>query len=132
MTAVRYIRIEGRNYVLATYVAEMIERAMQTQTKETQGMTEGMTDAALPNDEIVRELKRFRYDRSRRIPLKVFGDHVGLHKNTLCAYINGTIGPSEPARAKLSAAITAIRDGRLKFVRHGKVWHAEGKAMEAI
>ena len=92
----------------------------------------------LSREEIVRELKRYRYDRHGaenggfRVPLKVFAEHIGLCRQTINSYIIGDFGISEPARARLSQAIADVRAGRLRFVRRNRVWQAEGKAVEDI
>lgn len=86
----------------------------------------------LSQEEIVRELKRYRYDHSIRVPLKTFGEHVGLNRQSLCNYINGTMGMKPATRARLSKAILDIRAGRLSFVRRNQVWQVAGQAVEAI
>lgn len=91
-----------------------------------------IADQPLPQDEIIRELKRYRYERDLGVKLKTLGEHVGIHRNTLNAYLNGEFGISEAHRRKLSRAIREIRAGRLKFGRRDRVWQALGKAVEAI
>ncbi len=92
----------------------------------------------LSREEIVRELKLYRYDRAgetlggARVPLKVFGEHVGVCRQALNAYIHGDHGMTEPTRARLSAAILDIRAGRLRFERRDRAWHARGEAVESI
>jgi len=92
----------------------------------------------LPNEEIVRELKRYRYDRTGqtlggyRVPLKTFGIYAGISRQMLGHYINGVFCPSEPTRRRISQAIIDIRAGRLRFRRRGQSWVPEGAAVEAI
>lgn len=97
-----------------------------------------MIPIVLSQEEIVRELKRYRYDVTgetlggNRVPLKTFGDFVGLHRDSLNKFIHGDMGIREGTRRRLSQAILDIRAGRLRFVRRDQVWHAEGPAVEAI
>ena len=81
----------------------------------------------LSDAEIVRTLMRYRYDRTfrgeRRVPIKTLADHVGLSHETLFQAMRGKI--SDVTRAKLSWAIVAIADGRLRFRRHRQVWQME-------
>lgn len=91
----------------------------------------------LSREEIVRELKLYRFDRrgieiGHRVPLKVFADHVGISRQSLNNMINGIYGMREPTRMRLSQAIHDIRAGRLRFVRNGPVWEAAGEAVESI
>jgi len=98
-----------------------------------------MTGAiALPEAEIVRELKRYRYDPHDidntgrgRVPIKGLSDYLGIRRECLHRYIfYGRI----PKRriVPLSDAIMAIRNGKLKFVRHGQTWNVEGAATRVI
>jgi hypothetical protein len=81
----------------------------------------------LPSADIARTLLRFRYDREfrgpRRVPIKTLADYVGLSHETLFQAMRGKI--SDVTRAKLSWAIVAIADGRLRFRRHRQVWQME-------
>jgi hypothetical protein len=81
----------------------------------------------LSNAEIKRALLRYRYDRAyrgeHRVPIKTLADHVGLSHETLFQAMRGKI--SDVTRAKLSWAIVAIADGRLRFRRHRQVWQME-------
>ena len=92
----------------------------------------------LSREEILRELKRYRYDRHGaenggfRVPLSTFAEHIGLCRQSINSYISGDFGISEPARARLSQAIQDVRAGRLRFVRRDRVWRAEGDAVEKI
>lgn len=91
----------------------------------------------LSKDEIVRELKLYRYDRNgaelgARVPLKTFGEHVGVCRQSLNAYIHGEVGMTDGTRARLSQAIHDIRSGRLRFERKNRQWLATGPAVESI
>jgi len=92
----------------------------------------------LPLEDIVRELKRYRYDRTGqtlggyRVPLKTFGEYVGISRQMLGRYINGQDRPREPLRRRMSQAIIDIRAGRLRFRRCAQEWVTEGDAVEAI
>jgi hypothetical protein len=81
----------------------------------------------LSDAEIVRALRRFRYDRTfrgeRRVPIKTLGDYVGLSHETLYQAMKGSI--SDRTRAKLSWALAAISDRRLQFRRRGREWQLE-------
>jgi hypothetical protein len=94
--------------------------------------------APLPVDEIVRELKRYRYDfhgsefGGARVPIKTFGDHVGISRQMLNRYIHREGEPTEPTRRRLTQAIQDIRSGRLRFERRNRIWQAAGPAVEEI
>jgi len=84
--------------------------------------------SGLPSDgEIVRTLMRYRYDRAfrgeRRVPIQTLADYIGLSHETVYQSMRGKI--SDVTRAKLSWAIVAIADGRLRFRRRGQVWEIE-------
>jgi hypothetical protein len=84
----------------------------------------------LPDAEIVRALRRYRFDRQfrgpRRVPIKTLGDFVGLSHETLFQAMKGPV--SDRTRSKLSWAIVAIGEGRLRFRRRGHVWNIETTA----
>ena len=90
----------------------------------------------LSKEEIIRELKRYRYDRvgaefgGCRVPLKTFADHIGTSRQALNGFIHGDFGISDPMRARLSQAIADIRAGRLRFAREGQQWSAKGEAVK--
>ena len=82
----------------------------------------------LSDGEIVRALRRFRYDPAfrgeRRVPIKTLADCVGLsHETVYQAMMRGTV--SDCTRAKLSWALIAINDCRLQFSRRGQVWQVK-------
>ena len=81
----------------------------------------------LSDAEIVRALMRYRYDRAfrgeRRVPIQTLADYIGLSHETVYQAMRGKI--SNVTRAKLSWAIVAIADGRLRFRRRGQVWEIE-------
>jgi hypothetical protein len=81
----------------------------------------------LSDAEINRALRRYRFDRQfrgpDRVPIKTLADFVGLSHETLFQAMRGNI--SDVTRAKLSWAIVAIADGRLRFRRHRQVWQME-------
>ena len=84
--------------------------------------------SGLPSDgEIVRTLMRYRYDRAfrgeRRVPIQTLADYIGFSHETVYQAMRGKI--SDVTRAKLSWAIVAIADGRLRFRRHRQVWQME-------
>ena len=89
----------------------------------------------LTDEEIVRALRRFRYDREfrglKRVPLRTLAELIGLSHMTVYEAMK-TDPPgrrrniSELTRARLSWAITAISEGRLRFRRIRHVWTVEG------
>lgn len=80
--------------------------------------------------DITRALRRFRYDPEfrgdRRVPIRTLAALVGLSHETLYQAMMRRV-MSHRTRAKLTWAIQAILDGRLRFRRHGQVWQAEGE-----
>jgi hypothetical protein len=84
-----------------------------------------MTQSPPPGADIVRALRRFRYDPAfrgeRRVPIKTLAGLVGLSHETLYAAMRRG-NASEQARAKLTWALKAIAEGRLWFRRRGQVW----------
>ena len=82
---------------------------------------------ALSDAEIARALMHYRYDRAfrgeRRVPIQTLVDYIGLSHETVYQAMRGKI--SDVTRAKLSWAIVAIADGRLRFRRHRQVWQME-------
>jgi hypothetical protein len=94
----------------------------------------------LTDAEIVRALRRFRYDPEfrgpKRVPFRALADLVGLSHQTIYVTMlpNLPMRPrkieiSECTRAKLSPAITAILEGRLRFRRVKQVWTVEGSML---
>jgi hypothetical protein len=83
----------------------------------------------LSTEEIRRWLLRFRYDPEfrcqRRVPLKPLAEFVGLHRDSLYEVMLRRRA-SLLVRAKISPAIRAIDDGRLRFRRRGQTWEIEG------
>ena len=81
----------------------------------------------LSDAEIVRALMHYRYDRAfrgeRRVPIQTLADYIGFSHETVYQAMRGKI--SDVTRAKLSWAIVAIADGRLRFRRHRQVWQME-------
>ena len=81
----------------------------------------------LSDAEIARTLMRYRYDRAfrgeRRVPIQTLADYIGLSHETVYRAMRGKI--SDVTRAKLSWAIVAIADGRVRFRRHRQVWQME-------
>jgi hypothetical protein len=89
----------------------------------------------LTDDEIVRALRRFRYDPEfrgpKRVPLRTLADLIGLSHMTVYEAMRPDLPRrrrriSEHTRARLSWAITAISEDRLRFRRTRHVWTAEG------
>jgi hypothetical protein len=93
------------------------------------------TPGLLTDAEIVRALRGFRFDPEfrgqRRVPIRALAGLVGLSHQTLYQAMRSDL-PMRPrkisrcTRAKLSGAIAAISDGRLRFRRRKKVWEADG------
>ena len=90
----------------------------------------------LTDDEIVRVLRRFRYDREfrglKRVPLRTLAELIGLSHMTIYEAMKPDLPGrhtriSESTRARLSWAITAISEGRLRFRRTRHVWTVEGE-----
>jgi hypothetical protein len=84
----------------------------------------------LPATDIVRALRRYRFDRQfrglRRVPIKTLAEFVGLSHETLFQAMRGKI--SDRTRGKLSWAIVAVGDRRLRFRRRRQVWQIETTA----
>ena len=93
----------------------------------------------LSDEEIVRALRRFRYDPEfrgpRRVPIRVLADLIGVSRMTIYGVMRPDLRTrpkrmiSERTRAKLSPAIAAILDGRLRFRRTKHVWEIEGSML---
>ena len=93
----------------------------------------------LSDAEIVRALRRFRYDPefrgAKRVPIRVLADLVGLSRMTIYEVMRPDLRTrpkrmiSKRTRAKLSPAIAAILDGRLRFRRTKHVWEIEGSML---
>ena len=93
----------------------------------------------LSDEEIVRALRRFRYDPEfrgpKRVPIRVLADLVGVSRMTIYEVMRPDLRTrpkrmiSERTRAKLSPAIAAILDGRLRFRRTKHVWEIEGSML---
>jgi hypothetical protein len=94
----------------------------------------------LSDEEIVRALRRFRYDPEfrgpKRVPIRVLADLVGVSRMTIYEVMRPDLRTrpkrmiSERTRAKLSPAIAAILDGRLRFRRAKHVWEIEGSMLQ--
>ena len=93
------------------------------------------TRGLLSDEELVRSLRRFRYDRAlrgpRRVPIRVLADLLGLSHTTIYQTMRPDLPTqprkiSETTRIKLSFAIKAINEGRLRFRRRRQVWEIEG------
>jgi hypothetical protein len=81
--------------------------------------------------DVVRALRRYRYDSAfrgaHRVPIRVLAGLVGVSHETL--YETMRIGTaSEGTRAKLTWALKAIAEGRLRFRRRGQHWELEGES----
>lgn len=93
---------------------------------------------ALPQSYLLRELRRYRYDRRDadntgrgRIPIKALADYLGISRKSLFLYME--MGRVPEGRVEiLSRAISAISAGKLRFKRHGRQWHVEGEATEVM
>ena len=93
----------------------------------------------LSDEEIARALRRFRYDPEfrgpRRVPIRVLADLIGVSRMTIYGVMRPDLRTrpkrmiSERTRAKLSPAIAAILDGRLRFRRTKHVWEIEGSML---
>ena len=92
----------------------------------------------LSDEEIVRALRRFRYDSEfrgpKRVPIRTLAEIVGLSHTTIYQAMRPDLPTrprkiSETTRIKLSFVIKAISEGRLRFRRHGQIWNAEGAAI---
>ena len=93
----------------------------------------------LSDEEIVRALRRFRYDPEfrgpKRVPIRVLADLIGVARMTIYEVMRPDLRTrpkrmiSKRTRAKLSPAIAAILDGRLRFRRTKHVWEIEGSML---
>jgi hypothetical protein len=90
----------------------------------------------LTDGEIVRALRRFRFDAEfrevKRVPIRVLAGLAGLSHQTLYQAMRPDLPMGPPkistcTRAKLSGAITAILEGKLRFRRRNQVWEIEGR-----
>ena len=79
----------------------------------------------LPADQILRALRGWRYGRDRsdknRVPFAVMARLSGVSRQSLYTIVR-TGRVSSTHRAKLSSAIEAILEGRLRFKRRGQRW----------
>jgi hypothetical protein len=110
-------------------------RALRGQRRHEPAAQGLLTDA-----EIVRALRRFRFDPefrgARRVPIRVLASLAGLSHQTVYQAMRPD-PPMRPlkisgcTRAKLSGAIAAILDGRLRFRRRKQVWEIEGSILRA-
>ena len=98
----------------------------QTQSPARGRIISPLAARVLTASEIVRELRRYRYDRARgkRVPIRALADLVGLSHETLYAAIKRA-EVSDFVRSRLSWAIIAISEGRLRFRRYGQQWEVE-------
>ena len=97
------------------------------------------TPGLLTDAEIMRALRRFRYDPEfrgpKRVPIRVLADLIGVSRMTIYEVMRPDLRTrpkrmiSERTRAKLSPAIAAILDGRLRFRRTKHVWEIEGSML---
>ena len=111
-----------------------LPRAVRDQHQTSQPMRGLLTDA-----EIVRALRRFRYDSEfrgpKRVPIRVLADLIGVSRMTIYGVMRPDLRTrpkrmiSKRTRAKLSPAIAAILDGRLRFRRTKHVWEIEGSML---
>ena len=93
----------------------------------------------LSDAEIVRALRRFRHDPEfrgpKRVPIRILATLVGVSRMTIYEVMRPDLRTrpkrmiSERTRAKLSPAIAAILDGRLRFRRTKHVWEIEGSML---
>ena len=93
----------------------------------------------LSDEEIARALRRFRYDPEfrgpRRVPIRVLADLIGVSRMTIYGVMRPDLPTrpkgmiSERTRAKLSPAIAAILDGKLRFRRTKHLWEIEGSML---
>jgi hypothetical protein len=92
----------------------------------------------LTDAEIVRALRRFRYDPEfrgpRRVPIRVLAEMAGVSPVIIYKTMQSDL-PTRPrkisvrTRAKLSPVIAAILDGRIRFQRQKWVWVTEGSML---
>jgi hypothetical protein len=92
----------------------------------------GLAPSVLPASNVIRALRRYRYEAhfrgERRVPIRTLAGLVGLSHDTLyCAMRFGRT--SGRTRAKLSWAIIAIGEDRLRFRRRRQTWEPEGPAV---
>ena len=93
----------------------------------------------LSDAEIVRALRRFRHDPEfrgpKRVPIRILATLVGVSRMTIYEVMRPDLRTrpkrmiSKRTRAKLSPAIAAILDGRLRFRRTKHVWEIEGSML---
>jgi hypothetical protein len=95
----------------------------------------------LSDAEIVRALHGFRFGSefrgSKRVPIRALAEIVGLSHTTIYQAMRPDLstrprGISETTRIKLSFAIKAIIEGRLRFHRRGQVWGVEGSEIRTF
>jgi hypothetical protein len=90
------------------------------------------TPGPQPAADVVRALRRYRYDPefrgARRVPIRTLATWVGLSHETLYQAMRAGTA-SECTRAKLTWALKAIAEERLRFCRRGQCWAAEGEAV---
>jgi hypothetical protein len=88
----------------------------------------GLAPSVLPASDVVRALRRYRYEThfrgERRVPIRTLAGLVGLSHETLYEAMRRG-GASEVTCGKLTWALEAIADGRLRFRRRRQVWEPE-------
>jgi hypothetical protein len=86
---------------------------------------EGLT-LNLTREEIIRELRRYQHDPEwrgkKRVPIAVLAEYLGLHRQTLYDIAGKHRRIGKGSIVKVSAAILAIREGKLRFAKKGQQW----------
>jgi hypothetical protein len=70
--------------------------------------------------EVVHWLRRWRYDRPRRVPIARLAAASGLNRSTLYRAMAGDV--SEATCAALTPVLKAVADGAIGFERRRQVW----------
>jgi hypothetical protein len=118
------------------WVTDVSEASESEKTNSQRSLNQNVRGAKtpdmLPASDVVRALLRFRFDPQyrgkRRVPIRILAAMVGLSHETLYEIMRAKTA-SECTRAKLTWALKAIAEGRLRFRRSGQRWGAEGEAV---
>jgi hypothetical protein len=121
----------GNTWVTDEIEASEVEKANSRSPRPTE-IPAPFGPPLLPAADVVRALMRFRYDPAfrgeARIPVRALATLVGLSHETLYEAMRAGTA-SEGTRAKLTWALRAIAEGRLRFRRRGQHWEPQGESV---
>jgi hypothetical protein len=120
---------EGRDYPAKSRRPNSRARFWENEGERSDGALSALCVPRVPPvDEIVQELRRYRYDRpfkgAWRVPIAALVAPCDVDRKTIYTAMMGQ-AVSHAIRAKLSWTIFAIQEGRLRFLRRGQRWEFE-------